>query len=219
MKKIILISCFIFSLIYLGTAQTGNDSLLLQSYVFPNFMNGSVHSKSGEVNEALLNYCAYYQSIVFKTQEGPVMILTGLEKIDTIYIAGKKFIPVGNVVYEVMDGAGKVALLVTYKSKMVPWTATADHNGSSRKQNDEVSNTVSNVYVNRVYKGDFSLLTTKHYWLKDYNKVYKVNNLKDFLKAFKESAGPEIHGFAKRNYIDFTNEADLIKLVDFCNSK
>jgi hypothetical protein len=218
MKTRSFLICVFFHSILIGYSQPANDTLLRQSRVFEEFIVGKVLSKSGEINEASLNYCAYDQSILFKNK-GTVMSLTGLEAIDTIYIAGKKFIPVNNLVYELVDGKGKVQLCLDYSGKLVPWTATSDHSGSYTKQNSEVSNTVSSVYVNRPYKGEYSIQIRKKYWLKSYNNIYKANNLKDFIKVFKESSTADIADFVKQHHTDFSNEADLIALVNFANSK
>jgi len=218
MKKAIFFIFFIFYFIIYVGAQTADTSIQRQSYIFDEFIFGSVLSKSGEVNKAALNYSAYDQSILFK-KEDQVMELTGLELIDTIYIADKKFIPVGSIVYEMVDRKGKVELCSSYTSKLVPWDAGSDHNGTSRKESSEISNTVSNVYANRRNKGDYSIQIMKKHWLKSYNNIYKASSVKDFLKVFKESTNPSISDFVRQNNINFEKEADLIKLVDFCNSK
>lgn len=218
--KHILLFLLIDLLATTGNAQyTSRDTAIQrQSYVFDDFVTGTVLLKSKEVSYAPLNYCSYDQTILFK-QGAQVMTLTGLETIDTVYIADKKFIPVANVVYEVVDGKGKIELCASYVGKLVPWTATTDHNGTERKQSNEVSNTVSSVYVTRPYKGDFSMQVTKKYWLKSFNEIHKANNLKDFLRVFKESTNPSISEYVSQSHIDFNNEADLVKLVDFCNGK
>ena len=220
MQKLTILFWVAFQLSYIIVfAQSSDDSIIQrQSYIFEKFIAGSVLSKSGEVNHALLNYSAYDQSILFK-KEDQIMVLTGLELIDTIYIADKKFIPVAAIVYELVDGKGKIQLCANYTSKLVPWDAASDHGGTEKKQFNEVNNTVSNVYANRRNKGDYSIQIIKKHWLKSYNNIYKASSVRDFLKVFKESTDPSISDFVRQNNINFEKEADLIKLVDFCNSK
>jgi hypothetical protein len=217
MKKIAIIIYIVFQLPHLNYAQSYEDSILQQqSYLFDHFINGSVLLKSGEIDNAPLNYCSYDQTILFQ-KDGKTFTLTDLPSIDTIYINEKRFVPLNNIVYEVVNTVGKIMLYVSYSSKMRPLVATTDHNGTSRQSNNQVSNTVSNVYLNRLYKGDYSIEIMKHYWLKDYNNLFKANNAKDFLKVFRESTHTAILDYLKQNYIDFKNESDLVKLVNFCN--
>lgn len=200
------------------SSQPIDDSIQKQSYVFDDFITGSVKMKSGSVSVAPVNYCSYDQSIIFK-DGSRTMTLVGLENVDSIFIANQIFVPFEDKVYEVTDDRGKVQLYVSYVSKMVPWTSTTDKNGSTMKLNKETSNTISSVYVNRPYKGEFSIQVMKKFWLKSFNKLHKANSVKDFLKVFKEATNPSIEEYAKANKIDFEKEEDLIKLVDFANKK
>ncbi len=217
MKKIAIIIYIVFQLPHLNYAQSYEDSILQQqSYLFDHFINGSVLLRSGEINNAPLNYCSYDQTILFE-KDGKTFTLTNLPSIDTIYINERRFVPVNNTVYEIVNTIGKIMLYVSYSSKMRPLVATTDHNGTSRQSSNQVSNTVSNVYVNRPYKENYSIEIMKHYWLKDYKNLFKANNTKDFLKVFRESTHLAILNYLEENDIDFKNESDLVKLVNFCN--
>ena len=203
---------------FLNYAQSANDtSIRRQSMVFDQFIDGKVLLKSGALSEAPLNYLSTDQSILFK-KEDVMYTLTDLNSIDTIYISGRKFVPFNNIVYEVVSNIGKVALLVSYKSRLKPLIATVDHTGSSKQSINVVSNTVSDVYLTRMYKGNYAVEIVKHYWLKNYTKVNKAYRLKDFLNTFKESSHQAISNFEKANHINYSLESDLIKLLNFCNS-
>ena len=128
--KIVIIIYIIFQLPTLNYAQSYEDSILQQqSYLFDHFINGSVLSRSGEINNAPLNYCSYDQTILFE-KDGKTFTLTNLPSIDTIYINERRFVPVNNTVYEVVNTIGKIMLYVSYSSKMRPLVATTDHNGT-----------------------------------------------------------------------------------------
>ena len=213
---------FIFILLclipFFNYAQSANDtSIRRQSMIFDQFIEGKVLLKSGAISEAPLNYLSTDQSILFK-KEGVMYTLTELNSIDTIYISGRKFVPINNLIYEVVDDNGKVALVVTYKSRLKPLIATVDHTGSSKQSVNLVSNTVSDVYLTRLYKGSYTVEIIKYYWLKNYTKVTRANRLKDFLNTFKESAHSAIINFEKTNHINYSVESDIIKLLKFCNS-
>lgn len=216
-NRIFTVTLF-FLIPFLNYAQSANDtSIRRQSMVFDQFIDGKVLLKSGALSEAPLNYLSTDQSILFK-KEDVMYTLTDLNSIDTIYISGRKFVPFNNIVYEVVSNIGKVALLVSYKSRLKPLIATVDHTGSSKQSINVVSNTVSDVYLTRMYKGNYAVEIVKHYWLKNYTKVNKAYRLKDFLNTFKESSHQAISNFEKANHINYSLESDLIKLLNFCNS-
>jgi hypothetical protein len=217
-KKRFFIFVLTFLIPFLSFAQTAIDtSIRRQSMVFDQFIDGKVLLKSGALSEAPLNYLSTDQSILFK-KEDVMYTLTDLNSIDTIYISGRKFVPFNNIVYEVVSNIGKVALLVSYKSRLKPLIATVDHTGSSKQSINVVSNTVSDVYLTRMYKGNYAVEIVKHYWLKNYTKVNKAYRLKDFLNTFKESSHQAISNFEKANHINYSVESDMIKLLNFCNS-
>lgn len=203
---------------FFTNAQSVNDtSIRRQSLVFDHFINGKVLLKSGIVSEAPLNYLSADQSILFE-KDGKIFTLTELSTIDTIYISGRKFVPFNNIVFEVISNSGKVALLLTYTNKLIPLVATADHNGSSKQAINTVSNTVSDVYLNKAYKGYYSVEVKRNFWLKSYNRISSAKRIKDFLNFFKESAQSSIKKFDRENHINFSMESDIIRLLNFCNS-
>jgi len=213
-----IIIVLLFCIPLFNFAQTATDtSIRRQSMIFEEFVEGKVLLKSGAISEAPLNYLSTDQSILFK-KEGVIYTLTELNSIDTIYISERKFVPINNLVYEVIYDSGKVALVVTYNSRLKPLIATVDHTGSSKQSVNVVSNTVSDVYLTRLYKGNYAVEIEKHYWLKNYTKVSRANRLKDFLNTFKESAHSAIVNFEKTNHINYSVESDIIKLLKFCNS-
>ena len=213
-----IIILLLFCIPLFNFAQTATDtSIRRQSMIFEQFVEGKVLLKSGAISEAPLNYLSTDQSILF-TKEGVMYTLTELNSIDTIYISGRRFVPINNLVYEVVFDSGKVALVVTYNSRLKPLIATVDHTGSSKQSINVVSNTVSDVYLTRLYKGNYAVEIVKHYWLKNYTKVSRANRLKDFLNTFKESSHPAIINFEKTNHINYSVESDMIKLLKFCNS-
>jgi len=220
MKKLAIALFFSFVSLFINAQNnTTNTTDQRSQYLYENFAKGIVLMKSGTLEEALLNYNTADQSIVFEKPDASVLTLTGLETIDTIYFRNKHFIPgPDGLIYEVIvSNPPAVALYVTYTNKMKPAVATTDQNGTSRKQAAEVSNTVSNVYVLRPYKGDYLIEIQKNYWLIKAKQIYKANSAKQFEKVFphQETA---IRNYIAETHISFNMEEDLIKLTAFCNS-
>lgn len=197
-----------FLLPSLGKAQTAPN------YLFNGFSNGSVKMKSGAVENAPLNYNVDDQTITFK-QNGKALTLTNVSDVDTVYIQDKKFIPAQDKFYEVLTNS-KISLLVQYTGKLRPMEATSDKDNTSKRDANMVSNTVSGAYVNRVYKGNYSLEVLTHYWLRRGNSFYKADTEKQIVKVFPDKSAA-ISTFIKANHLDLSKSSDLVKLINFCN--
>jgi hypothetical protein len=194
----------------MGKAQSTSN------YLFDHFISGSVKMKSGAIENATLNYNVEDQSIVFQ-QNGQNLTLTNLDDIDTVYIEGKKFIPALDKFYEVLNPS-KIGLFALYIGKLKPMEATTDHNGTSKQLSNAVSNTASNVYVSRNYKGNYDLKVETHYWLRRGNSFYKGDTEKQIAKVFPKKS-EIIPTFIEENHIDLTQPSDMIKLIEFCNQR
>jgi len=215
--KVILFMFFMFLLPMFGFAQSTKDTAYFyKALLYEQFKNGTVLMKSGAVENAPLNYNTEDQTVVF-VNDGQDMILTGTELIDTIYIENKKFVPVNNKIYEVVTNE-PVALYLSYHNRPRPIVATTDHNGTSRQSSNGVSNTVTDMYTMRNFKGNYNIEIMKDYWLKKDNKLYKADTEKQFIKPFSSQMKERIEGYIKTNHVDFNKEEDLIELTKFCNT-
>lgn len=196
---------------FINRAQTISDTLKYNGYLYENFINGSVLLHKGSTENAPLNYNTNTQEIAFR-QNDQVMVLSNPDDVDTVYIQDKKFIPIRGKFYAVATTTA-IPLLVTYTNYKRPITTTVDHNGTSKQLNQEVSNTVSETYLNRRYQGQFVLEFHPSYWLKRGNSLYKANNEKQIVKVFppKEEA---IKAFIQTNNVHFERENEVAKLVE-----
>lgn len=219
-KKLILLSFVFTSLI--SKAQTSArlpeemvDSSEFKSLLFSDFRNGNVLMKSKAIEKAPLNYNAKDQSIYF-INAGKYYTLTGLEDIDTIYIQPKRFVPVKKEVYEVINVFNKsTALLASYTTHTRPMVATTDHNGTSKKIDNQVSNTVSDVYVNRNYKGSSAIELQKHFWIKVGEELYKADTKSQIRKALPLKSKEEMDNYITSNNLNLIVDNDLISLINF----
>jgi hypothetical protein len=201
---------------FFGYSQSIKDSVQLRPLLFNHFISGTVLLKSGAVESAPLNYNTDNQNIVF-IQDGQYLALEELEAIDTIYIHNKKFVPVKRAVYEIATPGISMPLFISYTNKIQPIVATVDHNGNSKQSGAQVSNTISDTYMSRTFKGNYSVRFIRHFWIKKGYTLHKANNEKQLIRLFpdKEVA---IRKFIDNNQVKFDNHLDMIKLVDFCNT-
>jgi hypothetical protein len=199
-------------------AQSVYDSINSKPLLFESFLNGAVLMKSGQVERVPLNYNTDDQSIVF-IKDGKYMVIDDLDNIDTVYLQHKKFVPVNNSMYQVVTDNGEVTLLVSYSNRIKPLVATTDHAGSSKKDISQVSNTVTDVYTNKLYRGNYLVEIKKSYWFKKNDKLYKVSSKKQFVNSFPSQARLVVEKYIADNKVNFAYEPDLVNLVAYCNEK
>lgn len=216
MRKIL---CFVFSgfLVLPAVAQSA-DSTRFKMLLFDRFSEGRVLMKSGRTEKALFNYNTDDQSLVFQHGDA-YMTLVGLEEIDTIYLQQKKFIPLENKILEVLPQPGPALLYATYSGKTRPLVATTDHNGSAQRNANEVSNTITDVYARRNFKGQYEVEIQKQYWIRNGNTLARANTKNQLLKLFPRKSKTAVENYMASQRINLQNEADLIRLVRFCSQQ
>jgi hypothetical protein len=216
MKKCSLALFFLTFLFFPAFSQKTPDSLQLRPFLFDSFSDGVVLMKSGTKEPGTLNYNSDNQTVYF-TKDGGYFILAGLDNVDSIYIRDKKFVAVNDIAYEVLAGKSEAGLVVSYSNKLRPMVATTDNNGTSRKNANEVRNTISDNYVGRIYKSNFSIEFIAHYWLKKGTRLYKFDTEKQVIKLYWKKEN-EIREFIKQQKINFYKQEDVIRLFQFCET-
>lgn len=210
-KTFLLFASLLPFMLYAGACQ---DTTQPSSYFFEHFAEGQVLMKTGVVEHALLNYDADHQHVIFK-KDGQQMVLTGLDQVDTVYILDKKFVAIEDAFYEV-GTTTPIALFIMYTTKMQPLVASTGHAGTSRQSGSQVNNTVSEVYLNRRFQGQYEIQFIRHYWLRKGHSMYKANNEKQVVKVFPRKEA-DIREFVEKNGTSFSNPGDVARLVRFCN--
>ncbi|RFM27096.1 hypothetical protein [Deminuibacter soli] len=203
----ILVCTFIFSASH---AQSLSDTLKANGYLYEHFEPGFVVLHGGTTQQAPVNYNTNTQEIAF-IQDGHLLILSNLDAIDTVFMGERKFIAHEGKFYEV-GAAGNMPLLISYDNRKVPVSATVDHNGTSKQYDREVSNTVSEVYMNRRYKGNFVLEFVPQFWIRRGHTLYKANSEKQLEKIFPQKTNT-IKDYVAAHHTVFSNTSELAQLV------
>jgi hypothetical protein len=215
MKKIFL-TVIAVGLASMLSAQSEVAGVKLSHYLFPGFVEGTVKQKSGEINRAQLNYNLLTEEMIFE-QAGQQMALDKTENIDTVYLSDKKFIPVGNVFYEVATNT-PIALFIQHKSKIIP---PGNETGLGSSQTSAITNVADLKSAGLAYRlklpDDYKLMSQSVYWIRKGENFMSIKNLKEVQNFFPAKADA-IKSFAKENKISFKNPEDVTKLIVFCNS-
>ncbi len=185
-------------------------------YIFLTFTKGSVVMKGGNIKQSILNYNTVTQEMIFE-QNGKRMALDKLETIDSVIIQDRKFIPVGEVFYEVAFVA-PISLFIQHKSDI---TSEGKSIGYGTKKQTTSSTSYSKLITSDgLYSlelpDDFYISNTSINWVQKDESMVKFVTKRQFLKIFPEQED-ELKQYIKENKITMKVREDLIKLVSYCN--
>lgn len=185
-------------------------------YLFNSFSSGNVLFKTSKMGEAVMNYNMVTEKIVFE-QDGQLLDMINIHTIDTIYLQDCKFIPVGEVFYEVIATASPLPLFIQHQGKLLPPDNTVAYGGSSllspptRISNLQYPGGYYN-YLQLSY--DYKVEINPVYWLMKENEMISFSNVKELKKLFHEKGG-EIEKYIKKNRLKLERKEDLIKIISF----
>lgn len=188
----------------------------ISHYLFPDFIKGTVKQKNGNKEEAIMNYNSITQEMIF-LQNGAYLALGQLENIDTVFIEGRKFIPVKEVFYEILTDT-PVPLLINHKCRVIPPGKNAGYGSTSQTSSiDNISRIVgSSITYPLKLPNDYTIIPESEFLLKKDNDYIRILNAKQVSKAFPAKSNA-IQEYIKMNKTSFRSKEDLTKLIMFCN--
>ena len=217
------ICCFALLLSICSSSFAQNDdkmSLQQSMYIFPEFVQGTVHFKDGSDQAASLNYNSFFQEMIFQ-QNGRMMAVDNTSAIDTVYLRNSKFIPVDTMFYEVRKANGSATYYVLHGCKV----SREEVNTNSAYSGKSVTGAVQTIDL-----GIFRLSAASPYdlklpvayrvthsqlfFVKNEKRMLPLNNMRQMKKALP-GHNEVLKTFLKSNDIDFSNEGDIQKLLVF----
>jgi len=214
-KSRILIFLFIISFYIPLNSQTNSDGTSPQ-FLFPDFYMSKVRMKNGQSQSVNLNYNTISEKMVYE-KEGKLYDMVNSMMVDTVFLQNCKFVPVGNVFYEVLLVA-PVSLFVQYKGELLSPGAPAGYGGTSQVSNTKMMTSVdlSSGHYNLKLPADFKVKVDAIYWIRKGNDTYSFVNERQFLKIFPDKES-QFKQFIKQNRIRIDKLPDLVKLIEYCN--
>jgi len=213
MKRLLLILllCMYGLLSYPQT--TGKQ---FSAYILPEFVQGKVLMKTGMSYNALLNYDALTEEMVF-TNKGNVLAIADeeVELVDTIYLAGKKFVTLNHKFVEILYNSSAI-LYAGYKCELssqgkpgaygdtsqtsAVTTASAFYSGSNR-----YNLTSPDMYKTKPYTW---------YWLMKNGKLSRFINIKQLANIYRNK-GEKFKAYLRENNVIFDNQEDVTRLISY----
>jgi len=211
MRSCVLLTCWLFTAF---TAWCQADTTVPQyHYVLEAFQKGRVLEKSGEVHELELNYNALTAGMIF-VSAGQYLAIAEPEKVDSVFIGNRVFIPGDKKFYEVLTR--------TAAPLLEEFTATLKEPGSSLGYGMN-STTMSATPLKSMIQGGqayglklpegYTVSPSHSFWIrvkgamKPANSERHLNNIFPDKKAF-------ISKWVKEHHTNFSQSADMIALVE-----
>ncbi|HTH31855.1 MAG TPA: hypothetical protein VL946_10965 [Lacibacter sp.] len=193
-------------------AQQTNKPGAILHYVFDTFQAGKVQMKSGELFERRLNYNTITGEMIFE-DKGKYLAIKEPQKVDTVFIAGRKFIPEDNVFYELILKAA-YPLFQQFTGKLVEPGASVGYGNASATTNAVSINLLrrnGQAYEMKL-PDDYQVVPESTFWIVKNRKYQKVSNAKQLIAVFPEKR-EWITEFIKTNKTDFLNRSDVLLIV------
>jgi hypothetical protein len=211
MRHIICLIAVVFSLGLRAAAQ--DNGVYLSHYVFEKFQKGKVYFKSGSTQEVDLNYNTLTAEMVFDQGGGKYLAMGEPEKVDSVVIAGRVFIPGDKKFYELLCRCVS-PLLAEYSSSIKEEGANLGYGMTS---NTAAANTLKSLiqsggaYSLKLPEG-FQVIPKQEHWILSggqYRPANSTRQLNNIFPAKKEFIGH----WVKEHHTDFSSNDDLIALI------
>ena len=205
----LFILCTLFNLSYAQTQQIGNAQ-----YLFPAFTRGTILMKSGVKNETMLNYNSLTEEMIFE-QNGKKLALGNLEQVDTVYVAGRKFLLLQNKFVEIIYHA-KYDLYAEHKCNLKDPGKPAAYGGTSQTSSTTTYSSYSangQMYELKLPEG-FETQPYLIYWLKKEGKLSKFLNVRQMSKLFEEQSAL-FKKFVKENKVSEKDPASVVAMIKY----
>jgi len=214
-----LIYCtFIANLMFISSFAQSN-SQEISHYLFPQFTQGTVQMKSGIKQKTTLNYNSLTEEMVYEDLGKKLAIADeSFNKIDTIFINNKRFIPIANKFLELIHHS-KFNLFVEHKCKVTPPGKTTAFGGSSQTSTSIAVPSIS--YGGMRYElklpDGFKVHPYIYYWVMKDGLSQRFTNLNQLKKIYRTKKDI-FDKYVKQHDIKYKNQEDITQLVIYLES-
>ncbi len=186
----------------------------LTHYLFPEFTNGVVLMKTGEKNEALLNYNSLTEEMIFDNR-GVKLAIGDLELVDTVYIGSRKFFLLENKFVELIYKS-KSEVYAEYKCTVKDPGKPAAYGGTSQTSATSTYSSYfsgGQVYELKLPEG-YETRPFTYYWLKKDGKVNKFLSVRQLAKLCGEKENL-IKAYQKTHEVKYDDQKSILDLIKF----
>jgi hypothetical protein len=189
------------------------EAVALSHYVFPVFSKGLVFQKNGSTDEAMLNYNVLSREMIFESSPGQFLALANPEKIDSVVIYGRIFIPVNNEFYELLTRSVYPLYLQYSCTVKEPGNDIGYGMSSVTTASPAIKSLIKSggAYTLKLPDG-FEVVPVYNYWILADGKYEKSNNARQMAAALPGKK-EKINELVKKNNTNFSKKQDIVNLV------
>jgi hypothetical protein len=214
-RKILLV--FFGTLVCILAGAQKNSEGEMPQYLLKDFKETRILMKNGQVKKEIMNFNIVTEMMVYY-KEDKYWDLINPEMVDTVYLDGRKIVPIGKYFFEVLYN-GQISLFLQHKGSLLSAGDDVGYGGKSQLAAvDRISSIdVASGRFNLPLSDDFIVNPTPVFWIRRNNEMLDFLNEKQFLKYFPGNED-EIKSFIKSNRYKIDKPVDLIKIIEFCNN-
>ena len=206
-----------FALSFLSYSQ--EKSSKSPHYVLPEFTDGILLMNDGTRQTGVFNYNALSENFALKKDEKTLALAKyDIVKIDTVFIANRKFFRKDGVFLELLLKA-TTEVYVEYKCNLESATPSSGYGGTSQTTSGITMSSIENqgnlydLELPEAYRAKPFI----RYWIIKDNVLTKVRTLGQLKKIYKERK-KDIKLYRKTHNIDFNTPLSIVKLVESLES-
>lgn len=189
-------------------------------YLFPEFNQGVVLMKDGKRNNALLNYNALTEEMVFEKKGTKLAIgKNEIPLVDTVFISDRKFVTLDNKFVELIYHS-KWELYIEHKCRLEEEGTPTGYGGTSQTSAARSISTLSmdgRVIYDLKLPDDYKTKPYDFYWLKKNAELHRFINLKELKKIFNDKKDL-IKKYSKTHRLKYHDQECVIQLIGFLES-
>ncbi|MFT3702892.1 MAG: hypothetical protein QM802_11000 [Agriterribacter sp.] len=202
---------FFFLVTLSVNAQLNNEPVKLAHYVLDSFAAGKVLLKSGVTSNQQLNYNLVTNEMIFNNK-GTYLAIANPENVDTVFMAGRRFIPVGNSFYEFLGGTANPLFVEHTCTIKEEGTPTGFGNTTTTAATPLRSLMKDNLAYQLKLPDGYEVIPKHTYYIYKNGQYNKVNNEQQWIHLFPAKKDA-IKTFVKNSNISFSKQADLLLLL------
>lgn len=214
---------YLISLIAMLCATLCQAQQFNRIYLFDEFQQGEILFKNKQTSKLAINYDASNRTLLFR-QGDDIMEVTNTALVDTVYMQGHKFIPMGKCLYEVVALKNGTAY--------IDWLLKDVQIGKRGALGAVTQGTVYNLQMTDFGNYDamyytpygsqkigvtdvYNRTNDNTYYIRLDGKLVKVKTEKQLQKLFP-SHKDDISDFCKQNKINMKETPKVLMLIDHC---
>lgn len=191
-------------------------------YLFGEFQNGQVVYKDGRVFKAIINYSLISNRFVFIDDDGTLMELGELNKLDVVTIGGRVFRVSDNGYACEIVHFEKPTVIAVYTGKVTDRGENTGYGGRSQTTSTRMMSTYhSGRSISDLTKDNGRWIVTgvnKSYQVEFKGKMRNFSTMRQLIKIYPKQHRAGVEKFAADNKIDFDSVEQVVKLCSYADS-